>query len=331
MGTIPRKYFFQVPIEGNGYLIHDYISLQLPHFAPGTVKKMLYNRIVTLNGEIANLNDEIKTGNQIEIKIPDIREYPSSAPKLPILFENKDFLVIDKPAGIPVVAERWTQINVFKQFILKHLEDTEQADCEPRIVHRIDKEASGLVIVAKNVEMERYLSKLFEEHNITKEYIAIVAGVPPTEGRIELKIAQASRHENRMIISEFGKNSITNFKVIEAFRDFSVLQVNIETGRTHQIRVHLASQGYPLAIDPIYGYRTCLKLSDLKQNYRKKGEEKPLAARLTLHAKRLSFILPSLERFEIEAPLHEDMQLLLKMLRKYRGHGSMPCETPAGI
>lgn len=323
------KYHLEVPLEFAGYTVQEFLANQLLQFSAATIKKMLYHHRVKIADTTVKATYELKVGDVIEIKLaPETADqYPTSAPQLPILFENSDFLVADKPAGMPVVAERWNQLNLFKQAILQHLQNTNQTSCEPNLVHRIDKEASGLVILSKNIEMERYLNKLFEQHTITKEYLAIVAGVPPEQGRIELRLKPASRHENRMLINENGKIAITNYKTIERFRDFALLHVNIETGRTHQIRVHLASQGYPLAVDSLYGYRACIKLSDLKPHYRKKGEEKALISRLTLHAWKLSFELPDHQKFQIEAPIPEDMQIILKMLRKYRPAGSLPSTT----
>ena len=321
-----RKYKFKVAPEHIGYPGIEYLQLQMPNFALKTLKKMFYKGLVKINGSAAKPDIRLKVGENIRIVLPeDVTVFPSVPLTLDIPFENDDFLVVNKPAGIPVIGERWTRQEFFKDAIVEHYKKTKQS-CQVRIVHRIDKETSGLVVVAKSQKMEKYLCKLFENRKIYKEYHAIVAGVPEDKGTIDLKIAQASKRSNRMIISEFGKKAVTHYEVQDTFGDFALLKVMIETGRTHQIRVHMASQGFPLAIDSIYGYRTSISLSEIKSNYvpKKRRLEKPLMSRLTLHSARLSFSLPDGTPFDVEAPMPEDMQRLLKMLQKYRPKTAIP-------
>lgn len=328
-----RHYQFKITSEYQGYTVFDYLQHQLVDFSAGKIKKMLYDKLVTVNQEVADTHHRLYQNDKVEVDIAgnQQQDYVATPPEMEVLFENDVFLVVNKPAGIPVVPERWMPGSPFKKSLWNYFAQTGQ-QCDPRIVHRIDKDASGAVIVAKTHDMKRYLGKLFEEGVLYKEYMALVAGVPPQSGRIELNIAQASKHTSRMVVSEFGKHAVTNYEVVEMFRDFALVKINIETGRTHQIRVHMSSQGYPLAVDPIYGYRAALLLSDIKRSYRpKKGlPEKPLISRLTLHAYRVSFPLPdSQQTFQVEAPLPKDFQLVLKMLRKYRSQGaSAPTELP---
>lgn len=316
-----RKYGFTVTQEYAGYSLCDYLVHQMIHYPATMLKKMIHSNLVLVNGQAVGAFTRLLAGDDVKIEIPveQKAEY-EPAPPLKILFENNQFLVVDKPAGLAVVQERWKHDNFFKEAILQHYQKTKQEDCLPLAVHRIDKDTSGIVLVAKNKQMETYLCNLFEKHEIQKEYLAIVAGIPEEKGRIELKITQQSNKSNKMVVSEAGKEAITNYELIETFGDFSLLRVLPETGRTHQIRVHLASQGYPLAIDPIYGYRNAIKLSEIKSSYKPKdiNAERPILSRLTLHAHKIFFKLPSEEPFSVEAPIPEDMALLIKMLRKYR-------------
>jgi 23S rRNA pseudouridine955/2504/2580 synthase/23S rRNA pseudouridine1911/1915/1917 synthase len=327
-----RKYEFKISSEYAGYTLYDYLKNQLPEYSSNIIKKMFHNHIVLLNQHKMESFDRVCENDVIRILIPSQQEaeYPTQAPNFDVLFENEQFLVVNKPAGIPVIPERWVHEHHFKDGIVFHLEKNGEEKIEPRIVHRIDKETSGAVLVAKNEQMERYLSKLFESHAIEKEYLAIVAGVPADSGRIELPIAQANKYSTKMIVSPTGKPAITTYELVEVLGDFSLLKVKIETGRTHQIRVHLASQGYPLAVDSMYGYRNAIRLSEIKASYRpKKFEaERPIISRLTLHAHKISFTLPNEEPFSVEAPIAEDMQTLIKMLRKYRPKRSFP-ELPS--
>ncbi|NUM36292.1 MAG: RluA family pseudouridine synthase [Candidatus Brocadiae bacterium] len=316
-----RKYGFTVTQEYAGYSLCDYLVHQMIHFSQQTLKKMIHSKLVLVNGENVGAFTRLLAGDEVKIEIPlDQKETYEPCPPLEILFENAQFLVVNKPAGLAVVQERWKHDNFFKEAILQHYQKTKQEDCLPLAVHRIDKETSGAVLVAKNKQMESYLCGLFEEHKIQKEYLALVAGIPENKGRIELKIVQASDKSSKMIVSESGKEAITNYELLETFGDFSLLKVTPETGRTHQIRVHLASQGYPLAIDSLYGYRNAIKLSEIKPSYKPKDTnlERPILSRLTLHAHRISFQLPDEQPFSIEAPIPEDLELLIKMLRKYR-------------
>jgi RluA family pseudouridine synthase len=326
-----RHYHFIVASEYQGYTAGAYLERHLLDFNAGKIRKMFYDKLVLVNKEIAEPHQRLYSEDKIEVALSEAHEdYVPKPPELEILFENADFLVVNKPSGIPVVPERWVPGSPFKKSLWNYFAQTGQ-ECDPRIVHRIDKETSGAVVVAKTHDMKRYLGKLFEDGKLYKEYTALVAGTPPANGRIELSIAQASKHSSRMTVSEFGKHAVTNYEVVEMFRDFALLKVTIETGRTHQIRVHMAANGYPLAVDSLYGYRSALLLSELKRGYqpKKNQPERPLISRLTLHAHRIAFPLPGQEEpFAVEAPLPKDFQLLLKMLRKYRSHGAVPADLP---
>ena len=317
-----RKYQWKVEHQYAGYTAYDFLRQHLPEYSQKTIRKMLHNQIVLLHDTPINSTTRLKAGEQVKITIPRelVAEYPITPLTLKVVYENEELLVVNKDSGVAVIPERWSHHTLFKDAIRHYLGE----QCQPRIVHRIDKDASGAVLVAKNAEMERYLGRLFEQRNIDKEYLAVVAGVPDQDsGRIEAKLAQASPHSNRMVISEFGKPAVSCYRLLETFRDFALLAVKIETGRSHQIRVHLASQGYPLAIDPLYGFRSCLNLSEIKSDYqpKKTRPEKPLMSRLTLHAHSLAFAMPQGVQLRIEAPLSDDFALLLKMLRKYRPQG----------
>ena len=317
-----RKYQWKVEYQYAGYTVYDFLQRHLPEYSEKTIRKMLHNQIVLLHNTPIDSSIRLKTGEQVKIAVPRerLKEYPVTPLSLKVIYETDELLVVNKEAGVAVIPERWSHQTIFKQALRHYLGEQSQ----PRIVHRIDKDASGAVLVAKNAEMERYLGQLFEQRTIDKEYLALVAGIPYQDsGRIEAKLAQASSRSSRMIISEFGKSAVTHYRLLEAFRDFALLGVRIETGRSHQIRVHLASQGYPLAIDPLYGFRSCLSLSEIKSGYqtKKTRPEKPLMSRLTLHARSLAFTMPQGEKIQVEAPLPDDFTLLLKMLRKYRPQG----------
>jgi RluA family pseudouridine synthase len=189
------------------------------------------------------------------------------------------------------------------------------------VVHRIDKDTSGVLLFAKNSAAQRFLSHQFQNNTIRKEYVAIVAGKPTaSEFEIDAPIGPHPTIPRKMaVLKHKGRPARTRAVVEKNFRDFALLRVFPQTGKTHQIRVHLASVGLPLAIDPLYNPRSGpLLLSQLKRNYRAKPgeEERPLIARLTLHAHRLAFVHPNGQEIRIEAELPKDFRATINQLSR---------------
>ncbi len=233
--------------------------------------------------------------------------------KLEILQENKDWVAIFKPAGMLSIPDRFGVDIPNAEAILRDKYG------EIFVVHRLDKDTSGVMVFAKTSEAHRNLSISFEERRISKTYVALVDGaLRDNSGEILEPIGEDSSKAGKMKIdSKNGKDSKTAFKVRERFRRFTFLELNPETGRQHQIRVHCAYIGHPLAVDPLYGKRKDLKLSEFKRGY--KGEnERPLLGRLSLHAEQLSFPDPTTgEIVSVNADLPKDMRATLKQLRQH--------------
>jgi len=192
-------------------------------------------------------------------------------------------------------------------------------------VHRIDKDTTGAVLVAKNLTTERRLRAAFAAGTVRKSYLALVEGeYPPTSPAgelIDLPIGPDRRKSGRMHVDrQKGKPSRTRVRVEQCFRGYTLLRCEPLTGRTHQIRVHMAETGFPLVVDPIYGRRNALALSEIKRNYRPKrgATEAPLIDRLTLHAQRLRFPCADGTFQQVEAPLPKDFTRVLKQLSKVR-------------
>lgn len=240
-----------------------------------------------------------------------------------VLYESPSTLIVDKPPGLPVIpgrspaernclrlwaAERYPQSPIF-------------------VVHRIDKLASGLVLFARNAEAHREYCLAFERGNVEKRYLAVVEGGNcPDTGEITLPLEESQRLKrvvcSRAPAAGSEKRTLrTTYRVLERFRHFCLLEVRLWTGFRHQIRVHLKEIGHPLAVDPLYGKRGAVYLSNLKAKgkYRLKGgEEKPIIDRLSLHAFSIEFAEhPGGEIRHIEAPPPPDFQYLVKALRKY--------------
>jgi 23S rRNA pseudouridine955/2504/2580 synthase/23S rRNA pseudouridine1911/1915/1917 synthase len=190
------------------------------------------------------------------------------------------------------------------------------------VVHRLDKETSGILVFAKNEAAHKELSRQFQERTTEKIYYALLDGtLHQEEGVIEKAIAPHPAHPDRMVVAKKGKASITHYKVVELFKNFTLVEANIKTGRTHQIRVHFQSIGYPLAVDVLYGRREAFLLSDVKlKKFRlgKEEEERPMMSRSSLHAAKLTFQHPSSgEPMTFEAPLPKDFSAVLNQLRKW--------------
>lgn len=242
---------------------------------------------------------------------------------LEILYEDDNLIAVNKPAGILVTPDRWDHALPTLQDMLREYLRRNQGTQHPnlRVIHRLDKDTSGAIVLAKNVRAQSFVSKQFEAGEVSKSYYALVRGViPEKDGIINFSLSESPKTPGTMVVNSKGKKSITLFTVAERFQGFTLVEAKPLTGRTHQVRVHLKAYGYPLAIDPIYGSNDPVYLSQFKKNYKPKdGEEKPIISRLPLHAFRLSIREPEEQKtIVLEAPLAKDLSRMLKILRKYQ-------------
>jgi 23S rRNA pseudouridine1911/1915/1917 synthase len=232
-----------------------------------------------------------------------------------VVFEDDEIVALNKPSRLLVLPDRYDLSIPNLYGLLKNKYG------QIYVVHRIDKETSGLIIFAKTEESHRLLNAQFEGRTAEKEYQAICVGEwPSDEGKVELPLSEDRVKKGRMRIDRAdGKSAVTNFRVLERFEGFSFVEVKPETGRTHQIRVHLKAVNLPILGDSAYGGGEGFFLSQIKPGYRLKGEEKPLLNRTALHAARLSIAHPRTgERVSFEAELPKDMKVVLNYLRKFK-------------
>jgi RluA family pseudouridine synthase len=240
--------------------------------------------------------------------------------KIETLYQDEHLIVVNKPTNLLSVPDRYiADIPNVIHLLGKKFGDPVIA------VHRLDKPTSGCLVVARTPEAHRELNRQFQEREVDKIYHAIVEG-QPAEGETEVDepIAQNPGKMGAMMVSNKGKHALSIFKPMELLgHQFSLLGVQIFTGRTHQIRVHLAYAGYPLMVDPLYGKREAFLLSEIKgrrYNLGKEQEERPLLSRVPLHASHLAFNHPETgKRMEFEAPMPKDMRATLNQLRKLKG------------
>lgn len=233
-----------------------------------------------------------------------------------IIFEDEFILAVNKPAGILSIPDRFKpELPNVKDLLEKKY---------PKIftVHRLDKFTSGVMVFAKQAEAHKSLNELFQNRKVEKKYWALTEGIPnPIEGTINLSIGPNNSRPGKMKISKQGKSAITHYKVVREFENIALVEAKIDTGRTHQIRLHLKSLGTPLLVDKDYGNAEGWFLSSLKRRKFRKGkseEERPLLSRLSLHARSLKLIHPMLkEEMKFEAGLPKDLRATLKQLEKW--------------
>lgn len=230
-----------------------------------------------------------------------------------IIQENENWVAINKPSGLLSIPDREG-----KEISLKILLKEKYGNIFT--VHRLDKDTSGLIIFAKNETAHKFLSQQFEARQTRKIYQGLVIGVPAEEeGSIDAPIAEHPAQNGTMIVHRKGKEALTDYKVLESFGIYSLLQFRIYTGRTHQIRVHLKDIGHPIVCDPLYGDGKPVLVSSLKSKFKLSKdveEERPILGRLALHAFQLSFTDMNGEMVAIEAPLPKDMRATLQQLQK---------------
>jgi len=272
---------------------------------------------VRVDGRTSRASARLKSGQRVELEIPEpVAAVPvAEAIPLSVVFEDARLLVLDKPAGIVVHPGAGGATGTLVNALLHHIRDLSGIGgvLRPGIVHRLDRGTSGLLVVAKDDEAHRALARQFAGRTVEKEYLAVVLGVPePRQGRIEAPIGRHPAHRQRMSVRPGGRAARSDYQVVESLDGAALVRVRIHTGRTHQIRVHLASIGHPVAGDTAYG-------GTRTPPSRRAASREALTSlgRPALHAARLAFDHPaSAERLQFESPLPSDIGAVLERLRK---------------
>jgi 23S rRNA pseudouridine1911/1915/1917 synthase len=235
------------------------------------------------------------------------------AKPLEIIFENETFVVVNKPAGLLSVPDREG-----KEISLKKILRDKYGDIF--VVHRLDRDTSGVILFAKTEDAQRSLSQAFEQRQVEKYYLGIVKGLLPAKrGSIDEPIMEHPGKKGVMMVHKKGKASLTEYDVEEEFGKFSLVRFLLHTGRTHQIRVHMQSLGNPIVVDELYGDGQPILISSFKKNYHlsiKEEAERPILNRLGLHSWKLAFTDENGNSYNFEAPLPKDMKALLQQLNK---------------
>jgi 23S rRNA pseudouridine1911/1915/1917 synthase len=317
---------FSVTEEDAGNRLDIILAKLIPHLTRSNLKKIIELKQVKINNIVEKSpSKKLKTNDAIEIiltAVDEIKILPAKI-KLDIVYEDKDILIVNKPAGMVVHPGagnyKKTLVNALIYKYKNKLSDV-NGITRPGIVHRIDKETSGLLVVAKNNKAHSNLGKQFSDHTIQRTYLALTWGVlRPLHGKIETLIGRSRKNRQLMSVTEItGKKSITNYKTLKVFNikdipKISFVECKLETGRTHQIRVHMAYKGNPLLGDQQYGKKN-LKFKKINEEFEDKLK---VLSRQALHAKTLAFIHPlSEELISFESKLPKDFKKILDLLNK---------------
>ena len=292
--------------DKNGIRLDAYLAEKL-ELSRAFVKKMFDENKLLVNNKEPKASLKVKEGDIIEYELPEIKELSAKAQDIPleIVYEDDYLLVINKPVGMVVHPAPGNSDNTLVNAVMSHCEgrlSTINSVIRPGIVHRIDKDTSGLLVVAKNDEAHQGLAEQFAVHSITRIYTAIVNGhFKNSQGIVDAPIGRHGGDRKKMAVTaKNSKNAVTHFNVIEEFEGYSLVKCRLETGRTHQIRVHMSYTGHPLLGDSIYGDRNKMGISHQM-----------------LHAGVLGFNHPiTKEYMEFESKLPEEFEKIINKLRK---------------
>lgn len=298
-------YEYVVGVEDQGERIDKYVAKQLEEVSRSLIQQWIKEGNITVNGENIKANYKVLLEDQISIKTPPEKELEIEPEQIPIeiVYQDQDVIVVNKARGMVVHPAPGHYSGTLVNALLYHVKDLSGINgvLRPGIVHRIDKDTSGLIMAAKNDLAHESLTNQLKEHSVQRVYIALVHGsIPHDKGTIDAPIGRDPKDRKKMaVVHKNSKHAVTHFVVLERFQNYTLIECKLETGRTHQIRVHFQYIGFPLVGDPLYGQRKTLDIN---------GQ--------ALHAKTLGFVHPRTKEYmEFHSDLPEDMVRLLDNLR----------------
>ena len=304
----------QVPAEMFGMRLDQAVAQLFPDYSRSRLQGWIKEGTLTVDGKVLRTRDKLNGGERIEVKteLQRIENHEAEPIPLDIIYEDESIMVINKPAGLVVHPAAGHASGTLMNALLHHCPDIAQV---PRagIVHRLDKDTTGLMVVAKTIAAQTDLVVQLQDRSMGREYEAVVNGVMTGGGCVEEPMGRHSKNRQKMAVVGVGKEAITHYRVLEKFRAHTHIRLKLETGRTHQIRVHMAHINYPLVGDQTYGGRFRMP----------KGASGPMQRifkafrRQALHAKKLELLHPVTgDQLSWEIDLPEDMQQLLAVLKR---------------
>jgi 23S rRNA pseudouridine1911/1915/1917 synthase len=292
--------------QKNKERIDKYITNRIPDLSRMMVQKLIEENQILVNEKTVKTSYSVQKGDKITITIPEIKKTALKPQDIPldIIYEDNDILVVNKAKGMVVHPAAGNPEGTLVNAVMAHCKENLSGiggELRPGIVHRLDKDTSGLLIIAKNDKSHIQMSKQIQNREVKKIYIALVRGViPENEATINMPIGRSIQDRKKMAVTKKGKEAITHFQVLERFDKYTLLKIKIDTGRTHQIRVHMAEIGYPVVGDILY--------SNGKNEFGIEGQ--------MLHAISLDFKHPITQKLlHLKAPLPEYFEEVLKKLR----------------
>lgn len=304
-----NNYVLKVTSEDSEIRVDSFISSKIENISRSYAQKLITDGLILVNNKPIKSNYKVKNDDSIEVTVPEPEKLEVSAEdiSLDILYEDDDIIVINKPQGMVVHPASGNYSGTLVNALIAHCGDSLSeinGVIRPGIVHRIDKDTSGVLVVAKNNNAHLLLTEQIKDHTVTRRYNAIVYGnIKEHGGTINAAIGRNPVERKKMAVvdEEKGRRAVTHFTVLERFGDYTLVEARLETGRTHQIRVHMAYIKHPVLGDPVYGPK--------KDKFNLNGQ--------TLHARVLGFVHPSKKIYmEFEAPLPEYFKDILRKLRK---------------
>lgn len=294
--------------ENVGKRIDSFIPMVQEDISRSMVQKLIEQKNIKVNGKETKHSYKLKLNDEIEIFVPEAKEINLKAQDIPlnVIYEDNDIIVINKPKGMVVHPANGNPDGTLVNAVMNKCKDSLSGiggEIRPGIVHRLDKDTSGAIIVAKNDKAHIALSEQLKNHEVKKTYLALVRGIiKENEATINMPIARSKKDRKKMDVDKDGKEAITHFKVLGRYKNkYTLLQINLETGRTHQIRVHLSHIGYPIIGDEVY--------SNGKNEWNVSGQ--------CLHAWKLEFVHPITgKKISLEAEIPEYLKNIIKELEE---------------
>lgn len=316
---------FTVSAEESPRRLDVYLTGKLPVLSRSMIKGLLGEGGVLLNGRKAKAGQKVKKGDRVEVAVPEIKKETVEPEDIPldVLYEDADVIVVNKPPGLTVHPGAGRRTGTLVNALVHHAVQTGGglssvgAPLRPGIVHRLDKDTSGVLVVAKNDSSHHALARQFKEHTSARRYVALVWGVVKNDaGAVDLAIGRDSAHRTKISTrTRRSRIAVTNYRVLRRYQRFTLLELMLETGRTHQIRVHLTAVRHPVVGDQVYGKRQVPPVLS-----KPLSDELKKTRRQCLHAMSLGFTHPKTgERMEFGSPMPPDMAALVDLLDEEEG------------